>query len=209
MEIETVALNLAYMTYVVASLMPGGLKLRVALIVQSFMFITWAIISETPTTIVWNILFSSANIWRAVRIVRRNSVGLNDTEMRVHQQMFPSLSRRSFLLLWSIGRDETSPVGEQFCVEGREMNDLLLVLDGAVSVNTAHGLVRTRAAPTFIGEMSFFSRDKASADVVAATPVRYRRWNQDDLRNMQALDHECSAALQVALGRDVTNKLRS
>lgn len=209
MEIETVALNLAYTTYVIASLMPGGLKLRIALIVQSFMFITWAIISGTPTTIVWNILFTIANVWRVVRIVRENSVALDADEQRVHEALFPALSRRSFLLMWSLGDDESAPVGEQFCVEGMDNTDLILLLDGSVDVRTERGLVRQRSGLTFIGEMSFFSREPASADVIAATPVRFHRWDQDDLRNLEILDHECSAALQVALGRDVTKKLRA
>lgn len=208
MEFETVALNLAYLTYVVASLMPGGLKLRVALIVQSMMFITWAIISGTPTTIVWNILFSSANVWRAVRIVRRNSVPLSAEEEHVRRELFPSLSRRDFLLLWSIGRTDSAPVGEQFCAEGVEMKHLALLIDGTVHVDASDGVSVDRHAPTFIGEMSFFSHDPASADVVATTPVRFHRWDQDDLRNMSKLNQECSTALQIALGRDVTMKLR-
>jgi CRP-like cAMP-binding protein len=202
-------LNLAYLAYVTASLMPGGLKLRLALIVQSFMFIAWAIVSETPTTIVWNIAFSTANIWRAVRIVRRNSVALSDEEESIRHRLFATLSRRDFLLLWSTGRSDTAPVGEQFSTEGAQMKDLVLLLDGEVDVSSKRGLHRRRGAPTFIGEMSFFSRDAASADVVACTPVRYRRWNQDDLRNLQKLNNDCSTALQIALGRDVSNKLRA
>ena len=206
--LDTLLLNLAYISYVTASLMPSGLKLRLGLIAQSIAFITWGVVSGTPTTVAWNILFISINIYKAVRIVRRDAVTLTAGEEAVRIEIFPDLNRRAFLQLWATGRGDEALVDERLCREGSVNVDLFLLTKGDVKVTTSSGLERTRTATCFIGEMSFLSGDAASADVVAATPVGFRRWNQDDLRALELLNHDCSRALQDAMALDITRKLR-
>ncbi len=205
---DTLLLNLAYTFYVAASLMPSGLKLRLGLIAQSIAFMTWAVATGTPTTLVWNILFVSVNIYQAIRIVRRNAVTLGAEEESIRTAIFPNLSKRDFLQLWAAGRGDDAPVGERLCTEGSPNRDLFLLTSGELLVTTRAGLRRTRRSTCFIGEMSFLSGEAASADVVAATPIRFRQWNQDDLRALNLLNAECSKALQDAMALDVTRKLR-
>ena len=205
---DTLLLNLAYISYITASLMPSGLKLRLGLIAQSIAFITWGVVSGTPTTVAWNILFVSINIYKAVRIIRRDAVTLTADEEAVRAEIFPDLDRRAFLQLWAAGRGDDAPIDERLCAEGSPNNDLFLLTKGEVTVTTRSGLHRSRTATCFIGEMSFLSGDAASADVVAATTISFRRWNQDDLRALQLLNRECSRALQDAMALDITRKLR-
>jgi len=206
--LDTLLLNLAYISYVTASLMPSGLKLRLGLIAQSIAFITWGAVSGTPTTVAWNILFVSINIYKAVRIIRRDAVTLTEDEESVRAAIFPELDRRAFLQLWATGRGDDAPVDEQLCIEGSVNSDLFLLTKGDVMVTTASGLRRTRTATCFVGEMSFLSGDAASANVIASTPIRFRRWNQDDLRALQLLNRDCSRSLQDAMALDITRKLR-
>ncbi len=49
---------------------------------------------------------------------------------------------------------------------------------------------------------------KGDVDVIAATSISFRQWNQDDLRALQILNRECSRALQDATALDITYKLR-
>jgi hypothetical protein len=49
--------------------------------------------------------------------------------------------------------------------------------------------------------MRFFSGD-------AATPISFRRWNQNDLRALQILNRDCSRVLHDATALDITRKLR-
>lgn len=206
---DTLLLNLAYASYVGASLLPTGMKLRVGLVLQSIVFITWGIASGTWSAVSWNLLFAAVNITQAVRISRRNSVRLTETEESLRRRLFPDLSRRDFLQMWSIGDRVECPAGRQLCTEGIELDDLVLLTDGEVHVTNAAGLNRSRTAVCFIGEMSFFSGDPASATVVAATELTFHRWNQEDLRALRTLNDDCARALQVALGLDVTRKLRN
>ena len=209
MDFDNVLLNVAYVAYVGAGLVPSGFRLRVALVVPSVLFIAWGIADGSMTVIAWNVAFAAVNIVQAIRIARRNSVVLEPEEEATRLALFEGLSRRDFLQLWSAGRGHDGPVGTQLCGEGVDQRDLLLLLEGEVHVTNSRGLDRHRTPLSFIGEMSFFSGEAASADVVASTPIRYRSWDQDDLRNLQTLNDEASRALTRALGRDVAAKLRN
>ncbi|MFK7919885.1 MAG: cyclic nucleotide-binding domain-containing protein [Ilumatobacter sp.] len=206
---DTLLLNLAYISYIAASLLPTGLKLRVGLVVQSIVFVAWGAASGTWSAVWWNVLFGAVNVTQAIRIARRNSVQLSEREEQIRRRLFPELSRRDFLQLWSVGEHIEAATGHRLCTEGTLQDDLLLLTGGEVRVTNSAGLDRVRSATCFIGEMSFFSGDPASADVTSITDLEFHRWNQDDLRALRTLNSDCSRALQVALGQDVTRKLRS
>jgi hypothetical protein len=89
--LDTLLLNLAYISYVTASLMPSGLKLRLGLIAQSIAFITWGVVSGTPTTVAWNLVFVSINIYKAVRIFLRDAVTLTADEESVRAAIFDGI----------------------------------------------------------------------------------------------------------------------
>ncbi len=107
--LDTLLLNLAYISYVTASLMPSGLKLRLGLIAQSIAFITWGVVSGTPTTVAWSLVFVSINIYKAVRIIRRDAVALTADEESV----------RSGATLYRRFREPRSPAADQ----GRRRRD--------------------------------------------------------------------------------------
>ncbi len=77
---DTLLLNLAYISYVTASLFPSGPKLRLALIAQSIVFIVWGAVSSNRSAIAWNLVFAAINIFQARLIlavpnrVRRSAV---------------------------------------------------------------------------------------------------------------------------------------
>lgn len=206
---DTTLLNLAYASYVAASIIPGGLKLRMGLVAQSLVFIVWGVVTNTWPAVVWNVAFALVNGAQAYRITRRNAVRLTDEEETCRVALFADLSRRDFLVLWSMSSERTAGAGRQLLSEGVDHNKLFLLLDGEIGVRTASGLERTRSAPSFIGEMSFFSGESASADVIAHDTIRYRQWSHDDLRSLQQLNPDCAHALQNALGRDAARKLRT
>jgi signal-transduction protein with cAMP-binding, CBS, and nucleotidyltransferase domain len=207
--LDTAFLNLAYASYIAASLIPGGLKFRLGLVTQSLFFILWGLVTNTWSTVVWNVIFAIVNGAQVYRITRRNAVRLTEEEEACRVELFTDLSRRDFLVLWSMGSERQAETGWQLLREGTDHSQLFLLLNGAIDVRNASGLARRRTAYSFIGEMSFFSGEPASADIVAHNEIRYRQWNHDDLRSLQQLNPDCAHALQNALGRDAARKLRT
>ena len=60
-----------------------------------------------------------------------------------------------------------------------------------------------------VGEMSFLTRNKTVADVVAAGPVRYLSWHRDVLEGLFQSKVELKSAVHEVIGRDLVHKLIS
>jgi hypothetical protein len=208
-DASTVALNLAYISYVAVSFVPGGLRLRIALVLQSLTFIGWGVVSDTPSVIFWNVAFAAVNVWQEVRVARRDHVDLGVAEEEARSAMFDSLSRRDFLVLCSAGQSGEAGVGEQLCAVGERRDEPLLLLNGNVEVRTSTGFDVVGRRHMFVGEMSFLSGRPTSADVWAAEPVTFRRWKFDDVRRLEQLNLDVARSVEKAMGRDVAAKLRA
>lgn len=61
----------------------------------------------------------------------------------------------------------------------------------------------------FIGEMSFLTGDKATADVRASEPSRVLVWSQEHLNELFNKKATLAFKIRGILGRDVVGKLRT
>lgn len=206
---EALILNLAYALYVLASLAPGGLRLRIGLALQGIVFIVWALLTENWSAAGWNVAFTGVNVFHAIRIIRDDRLPLGEIEARVREEMFPGLGRRDFLLLWNAGQSGTVPAGAGLCSTGDVAHDLVLVLTGSVRVDLPDGSTIDRPARCFVGELSFYTGQPASADVSAAADIDVHRWTRDDLATLEQLNSSVERALRDAMGGDIAQKLRS
>lgn len=206
---EALILNVAYAVYVLASLARGGLKLRIGLILQGTIFIVWAVVTENWSAAGWNVAFTCVNVYHAVRIIQDERLPLGDLETRVRDEMFPSLGRRDFLLLWNAGQSGAMATDQVLCSRGDVAHDLVLVLEGDVLVRLPDGGEVTRPARCFVGELSFYTGEPASADVVAAGDLTMHRWTRADLATLAELNVECERALRDAMGDDIARKLQT
>lgn len=209
MSAAFIALSLGNMVYVSAGFVTGALRFRLTTMLASVILVVWGAIEDNLGVIGWNSAFVIINSFQTARIARQERVTLDPADEQIRTTFFPTLNARDFLTLWTAGRGDIVDAESSLCVEGEPQEDVLLVLEGSVRVAHSRGLAVERSAPCFIGEMSFLTRAPASADVTTRDEAKIRRWNQDDLRNLHALNERCAQAWQVALGVDVANKLRS
>jgi CRP-like cAMP-binding protein len=99
--------------------------------------------------------------------------------------------------------------GERLVAQGSVVEDMTVLLQGALEVR-ADGRAIARLRPgQFVGEMSFITGEKASADVIATEPSTVVSCAQASLHEL--LDTKPALALKIraALGRDVVAKLRA
>jgi hypothetical protein len=121
-RLDTAFLNLAYASYVAASLIPGGLKFRLGLVAQSLFFTLWGILTNTWSAVVWNVIFAIVNGVQAYRITRRDAVRLTEEEEACRVALFTDLRRRDFLVLWSMGSERQAKTGWQLLRQGTDHN---------------------------------------------------------------------------------------
>lgn len=209
MDAAFIALSLGYIVYVSAGFVTDALRFRLTTMLASVVLIVWGIVSDNLGVVGWNAAFVTVNAFQAVRLHRRQAVDLDPSDEAVRDRFFPMLGPRDFLTLWTAGRKDVATSGTRLCTEGERLDDVLLLLDGTVDVKNSAGVSVTRAAPCFIGEVSYLTGEPASANVTADGDITVRSWNLEDLRNLQMLNHRCAQSWQRALGMDVSRKLRS
>lgn len=106
-----------------------------------------------------------------------------------NDNIFDIFSRHEFALMKPHFEWCTIDVGETIVKFGTKVNYLYLIVEGNVSVLNSHGGVfgflethKPNIGPQFIGEISFFSGQPASATVVVAKKVVAIRWKMDTVR---------------------------
>lgn len=201
-------INLGYLLMLVALLMRDILWLRVILLTAQTALGFYGLFSDNHAMAAWNFIFVGINTARSVRLlVERRPIHLPRDQEQIYKQLFLSMSRREFLLLWEMGMPGRSD-GAQLVREGEAQRQLVLILNGEVVVRKAGQELARLKRGQFVAEMSFLSGDPASADVLAEGPVDYRAWPQDKLRALQQLNPALLVKLHHILGRDLTQKVK-
>lgn len=202
------SLNIAYVILLTATLMPTGIKLRIGLVFQNLAFVAAGFFLDNRTMMTWNAVFFVTNSVQTLRLIREQSVELTDEEATVRERLFPSLSPRSFLALWTAGHDRSAATDEVLIDEGQEQNELHLVLDGSVAIRVGGEIVGRRATDRFVGEFSFLNPAPATATVTAVEPSKFRSWSHDDLRHLDELEPVAARALRDLLAGEVSRKMQ-
>lgn len=156
----------------------------------------------------WNGVFAGVNAYHVVRLLReRKPIAVPEELADIYEEVFPSLSRREFLYFWQMGSEKD--VDDQVLVrEGTAPETLMLMLSGSAVVSRGERRVGLLRRKSFIAEMSFLTREPASADVATTGPARVIAWEQSKLRALEKLNPSLHSRLQHILGRDLARKVR-
>jgi hypothetical protein len=158
----------------------------------------------------WNALFAAVNLVQIVLLVgERWPRSLTGQQRQLYEKIFPELSPGEFAKLMKMGTRRELSVGEQLVAQGSVVEDMTVLLHGALEVR-ADGRVIARLRPgQFVGEMSFITGEKASADVIASEPSIVVSCSQASLHELLEAKPAMALKIRAALGRDVVGKLRA
>ena len=138
------------------------------------------------------------------------SVKLSDEEQKIYDLIFKSIEPRVFKKLIDHGSWEELQPEVKLVNHDSELESLMLVVEGEAEVvlkNGEHLIIPTGG---FIGEQSFITGGKTSADVTtgkeAATILR---WNSQVLRKYLADKETLKDHLDLIFTSDLIHKLRS
>lgn len=159
----------------------------------------------------WQVIFIAINVFWIIKIFReRRPPAMTEVEQRLWDTVFKDCcSPYDMLRLvekasWNEAKD-----GKNIVKRNSELDQLLLIQDGVVSVQVKGREVASLNQGNLIGEMSFMTRNKTVADVVAAGPVRYLSWHRDVLESLFESKVEFKSAIHEVIGRDLVHKLTS
>jgi len=92
-------------------------------------------------------------------------------------------------------------------IEAKPLDDVMLIYNGLVSVESDGQTLAQLKDGSFIGEMSFITGGAATATVRAVEPTRYLSWSKAELSRLLNRNPSMRFAMQTVLSTDLTKKL--
>ncbi len=119
------------------------------------------------------------------------------------------LTPREFLRLVAIGTWEEAEPGARLVEQGEELERVLVLRSGVTEVLANGERVAELKAGQLVGEMAFLSRAKTSAAVIVKERARFLAVKSEKLRALFKKHPELRAGVQMVIGNDLIEKLRS
>lgn len=208
MNLHFIILNVSYILVTIGLLVRDILLLRIMIAVSEGLIIGWALTVGNQVIAGWNALFLVINSVQIIRlIIERIPVELPEELKDIYTTVFNELKEREFLYFWNTGKT-INVVNEFLCKENQCQDELMLILDGRVSVRKKGHEIAKLTRGSFVAEMSFLTGEPASADVVNEEKTRCIVWSKDKLKHLEQLNQALLMKLQVMLGKDLTYKLQ-
>ena len=191
-----------------AYLLRSILWLRILLVVAAIIYIVSGISMGIASMIGWNTAYLLINCYLIVYLLLdKLTFALPEETRTIYGRFFSTLSTREFGKLvttngFEIFQDED--IVRELDVPDR----LYLVLRGKVEIHRHGRRVATLGVGGFIGEMSFLSKEPASASAVAVDLVQCAYWTHADLDRLKTANADAYNKFIAILGCDLVRKLK-
>ena len=136
-------------------------------------------------------------------------IKLSDLEQKIYDMTFKSLEPRVFKKLIDHGSLEELQPEVNFVTRDTELDSLMYVVEGEAEVVLKHGEHIIIPTGGFIGEQSYITGEKTSADVkTGKEAAKIIRWNSEALRKHLAGKEILKDNLDLIFTADLIHKLR-
>ena len=183
--------------------------LRVFLVIAAFLYIITGLSLGLTSMTGWNIAYLIINLYHVALILfNRSTVLLPDDLKDIYKESFTPLSSREFKKIVNTNPYHVYKTGDKIMTQGEITNELFLLLSGNASVLASQNEIATISSGDFIGEMSFISKQTASADVFAKNEVIVTYWTHADLNKLKQKNADIYNRFLTIIGRDLVKKLQ-
>lgn len=204
-----VAINIAYLFYLGATIPKRIVPLRLTLIVASVAFVIYGLIADNRSVIVWNLLFGIPQLYQLLRQLRLQArVELTAEEEAMRAARFSSMTPRDFLVFWSLG-EERNADDRQLITQNERAEDLVMVVTGNASVSIDGQHVANRGPGNILGEAGFITGEPASATVVLSEDAVVRLWRHDKLDALNRAQPDVASALLSTFAKELSLKMKT
>ena len=213
LNIFVILLNCAYTVWLVAFVAKDIVWLRLLTVAGNFIVLPYYLyFFEFPlwNPIIWIAIYTIINLVMLIIIyLESRPVNLSEAEQKIYDLTFKSLEPRVFKKLIDHGSWENLQPGVKLVTRDSELESLMLVIEGEAEVVLRNGEHLFIPTGGFIGEQSFITGGKTSADVTTGKESTIiLRWNSQNLRNYLADKVVLKDTLDLILTSDLIFKLR-
>ena len=186
--LNLILLNTANVLYIFCYAVRDVLWLRILAVTAMVLLLPFYALQDKPMIecMAWQFVFIAINaFWIVVIFRERRPPQMNAEEEQLYESVFKGMcSPQDMLRLiakadWNQARD-----GTYLIRHNTDLDKLLLLCDGRVSVRINGDSVATLESGHLMGEMSFLTQNKTVADVISLGPVRYLSWERHVLESL-------------------------
>ena len=212
-NIYIILLNCGYIIYLAAFLAKKIVWLRILTITGNFLVVPYFLyFHETPlwNSFVWMCIYTIINLVMLFIIyLESRPASLSDLEQKIYDMTFKSLEPRVFKKLIDHGSLEEFQPDVNLVTRDSELDSLMLVVEGEAEVVLKHGEQLIIPTGGFIGEQSYITGEKTSADVkTGKEAAKIIRWNSEELRKHLTGKEVLKDSLDLIFTADLIHKLR-
>jgi len=212
-NIFVILLNTANIIFLVAFMAKKIVWLRLLTITGNILVVPYYLYYLEPplwNTIVWFCIYTAINLVMLFIIyLESRPIELSDLEQKIYNMTFKSLEPRVFKKLIDHGSLEELQPEVVLVTRDSELDSLMYVVEGEVEVVLKHGEQLIIPTGGFIGEQSYITGEKTSADVkTGKEAAKIIRWNSEALRKHLAGKEILKDNLDLIFTADLIHKLR-
>ena len=212
-DIYLILFNTANIFFVLAFMAKKIVWLRLLTITGMMVGIPYYFyIHEAPmwNNIFWVCTYALINLVMLFIIyLESRPIELSDLEQNIYNMTFKSLEPREFKKLIDHGSLEEFQPDVSLVTRDSELDSLMYVVEGEAEVVLRHGEELIIPTGGFIGEQSYITGEKTSADVkTGKEAAKIIRWNSEALRKHLAGKEALKDNLDLIFTADLIHKLR-
>ena len=213
LNIYIILLNTAYLIWLAAFTAKNIVWLRSLTIIGNLLVVPYYLYffeNSLWINIFWGGVYSMINVVMLFLIyLERRPIQLSQKEQTIYNLTFRSLEPRVFKKLIDQGSWEDLQPEVDLVTRDTDLDSLILVVDGETEVVLKHGEHRYISAGGFIGEQSFITGSKTSADVsTGREATTILRWDKENLRTYMEHNQTLKHTFDLILTSDLIYKLR-
>ena len=162
-------------------------------------------------SIIWVGIYTAINsVMLFLIYLERRPIVLSELEQKIYDSTFKSLEPRLYKKIIDMGNWEDLKPNVTLVNRDSDLDSLMLVVEGEAEVILKHGERKFIPAGGFIGEQSFITGQKTSADVTTGEEkTKILRWNSNILRNYINDKESLKDNIDLILTADLIHKIRS
>ena len=212
-NIFVILFNTANIFFLLAFMAKKILWLRILTITGMMVSIPYYLyFQEAPlwNNIFWICSYTLINLVMLIVIyLESRPIELSDLEQNIYNMTFKSLEPRVFKKLIDRGSLKEFQTDVNLVTRDSELDSLMYVVEGEAEVVLRHGEEITIPKGGFIGEQSYITGEKTSADVkTGKEAVKIIFWNSEALRKHLAGRESLKDNLDLIFTADLIHKLR-
>jgi CRP-like cAMP-binding protein len=212
-NILVILLNTANIIFLAAFMAKKIVWLRLLTITGNILIVPHYLYYIEPplwNTIVWVCIYTTINLVMLFIIyLESRPIKLSDLEQKIYDMTFKSLEPRVFKKLIDHGSLEELQPEVVLVTRDSELDTLMYVVEGEAEVVLKHGEHIIIPTGGFIGEQSYITGEKTSADVkTGKEAAKILRWNSEALRKHLAGKEILKDNLDLIFTADLIHKLR-